>query len=152
MNENFNTNAENDQNNSNAEKEIKSAAAEQHTDNPDSNVRNFDPGTGYKGDDINRFSLDEKGNLHNEGQGTTAAAIAAPKARTYIILGWVSTAFTAFISPLFAIAGIIFGVLANRKEKGRGNAVIITNIVLAAVNILFGYFLIDVARRMIYRY
>jgi hypothetical protein len=53
------------------------------------------------------------------------------------------------ISPWFAIVGIVFGVLANRTTRGSGNAVIITNVVLAAVNLIFGLFLIAAMRRMI---
>ena len=36
----------------------------------------------------------------------------------YVVLGWISAAITIFVSPLFAIAGITFGVLLNRQHKG----------------------------------
>ncbi|MGI6778809.1 MAG: hypothetical protein ACOX7R_12635 [Acetivibrionales bacterium] len=95
--------------------------------------------TESKETDIKNFSMDESGNLR--GGQNTAAAI-GKNARTFLILGWVSAAFTAFISPLFAIAGIVFGVLANGRIGGSGNAVIITNIVLAVLNMVFSFFLI----------
>lgn len=101
----------------------------------------------YDKDDsrINSFTMDDKGNIRSDRNGTVALA---GSSRTYLILGWISAAFTAFISPWFAIAGIVFGVLANRNTRGSGNAVIITNVVLAAVNLLFGLFLIAAMRRM----
>lgn len=68
--------------------------------------------------------------MNNNGTIGDAAAIATTP-RTYLILGWISAVFTALISPFFAIPGIIFGVLANKKAKGRGNAVIIVNVILA---------------------
>jgi hypothetical protein len=87
---------------------------------------------------INKFTMDNAGNMRTAGQG--AAAIAGGS-RIFLILGWISAAFTAFINPLFAIPGIIFGVLANRQAEGRGTAVIITNVVLAIVYFLLGAFL-----------
>jgi hypothetical protein len=87
---------------------------------------------------INRFTMDNAGNMRTVGQG--ASAIAGGSG-ILLILGWVCAAFTAFINPLFAIPGIILGVLANRQVRGRGTAVIITNVVLAVVYFLLASFL-----------
>lgn len=134
MGANFDNDVENSNSNVNEQKERENSVNDWSTEN--------------RANEINRYSLDEKGNLHNEGHGAAAAVAESPRVRNYIILGWVSVAFTALFSPLFAIAGIIFGLLANRQARGRGNAVIITSIVLAAVNILFGYLLMDMILRM----
>ncbi len=56
-------------------------------------------------------------------------------ARMYIILGWVCAALTFMFTPLFAIGGVIFGVLLNKQVRESGNILIITNIVLAIINI-----------------
>lgn len=59
-------------------------------------------------------------------------------AKLYVILGWISAALTFFISPLFAIAGITFGVLLNRQIKGSGNTLIIANVVIGIFNLVLG--------------
>ncbi|MCX8131343.1 MAG: hypothetical protein N3I35_14780 [Clostridia bacterium] len=92
-------------------------------------------------DNYRSFTMDSKGiirqdNIH-AGRGGTA--VLTQSMRRFIVLGWISAALTAFVSPLFAIAGIIFGVLINRQSKGKGNVIIITNTVLAAINIIFGF-------------
>lgn len=66
------------------------------------------------------------------------AAVAQTSTSIYQILGWICAALAAFVSPLFAIAGVIFGVMVNRNTHRGGKAIIITNVVLAAINILFG--------------
>lgn len=96
---------------------------------------------------IKSFSMDNNGKIHTD---RSSALTIASSTRTFLILGWVCAAFTAFISPYFAIAGITFGVLLNRQSRGSGNAVIVTNIVLALVNLLFGLFLIVALRRMMF--
>ncbi|MDQ2086678.1 hypothetical protein RBH29_09600 [Herbivorax sp. ANBcel31] len=57
--------------------------------------------------------------------------------RLYVVLGWISAALTTFINPIFAVAGVIFGVLLNRQVKGSGNVIIIVNVVLALFVISF---------------
>lgn len=99
-------------------------------------------------DDVNRLSMDDKGKIHSN-TGGTATMVAG--VRNFIILGWVSAALTAFVSPYFAVLGIVFGVLANRKSRGSGTVIIITNVVLAAINILFGLFFLQIWRRTIFR-
>ncbi|MFZ5989358.1 MAG: hypothetical protein ACOYWZ_19865 [Bacillota bacterium] len=81
----------------------------------------------------------------------TAVAV-ENNSRLYVILGWISAALTVFISPLFAIAGVTFGILLNRQAKGSGNALIITNIALALINIVFSIILYLVAGNMIFGY
>jgi len=79
---------------------------------------------------INNFTMDNAGNIRTTSEG--AAAITG-SSRIFLGLGWVCAALTVVIYPLFAIPGIIFGVLANRQLRDRGTMVIIANIVLAAV-------------------
>lgn len=102
---------------------------------------------------INNFSMDDKGNIRTDRGGTAAITSSS---RMYVVLGWISAALTLFVSPWFAIAGIVFGILANRQARGSGNAVLITNVVLAAVNILFslvyGLFIIGIMRRLFFGY
>ena len=97
-------------------------------------------------ENVKNFSMDNKGNIHTNKNGTAAIARSS---RTFIILGWISAAFTLLISPYFAIAGIVFGLLANRQAKGSGNVIIITNVVIAVISLLFGLLLF---RGMIYGY
>lgn len=103
----------------------------------DENIEN-DVSKGKEGD-VNNLTMDESGKIHEDRHG---AAVIEKDVKTYQILGWISAAFTALISPLFVIAGIVFGVLANRKKQGSGNAIIITNVVLAVLNMLVGFFLL----------
>lgn len=78
----------------------------------------------------------------------SATAVISRSHRIFLVLSWVSAAFTAFVSAYFAIPGILLGALANRISRGSGNAAIITNIVLAVVNLLFGLFFVYVLRRV----
>lgn len=92
---------------------------------------------------INNFLMDENGNIRNARNG--AAAIQS-NPNTMLILGWISAALTAFVTPYFAIPGIIFGAIANRQAKGKGSAIIVINIILAAINIVFSMFLVNILR------
>jgi len=113
----------------------KSVGSDNEVENRDGNTRNF--------------SMDHSGEIHSSRGG--AAAIERDST-LFTVLGWISAALTAFVSPLFALGGITFGVILNRAAKGRGNSIIITNVVLAAINILFGLFLVMMARRMMFGY
>lgn len=93
------------------------------------NALNQDNASNKDDPDINNFSMDIDGHIR---KSTGAAAVSPAGARMFIILGWICAALTAFVYPLFAIAGIIFGVLANRRTERSGNVVIFTNIVVAA--------------------
>lgn len=86
--------------------------------------------------EVNKMTMDDKGKIRNRANGTVALG---KSSRLFIILGWVSTALAAFVSPIFAIAGIIFGVLLNRKVKGQGNMIIITSVVLGLAKFVLGY-------------
>lgn len=94
-------------------------------------------------DNIRKFSMDDAGRIkrHDFQVGTNGTIAFARSSRIFIVLGWVSAGFTAFIHPLFAVVGIIFGLLANRQSRGRGNPIIVSNIVLAVMNIIFGLLL-----------
>ncbi|HPD00273.1 MAG TPA: hypothetical protein PLA01_02860 [Acetivibrio sp.] len=71
--------------------------------------------------------------------------------RLYVVLGWISAAVTIFVSPLFAIAGVTFGVLLNRQHKGSGNVIIISNIALALINIALSQVILMLINNMMYR-
>lgn len=78
------------------------------------------------------------------------ANVAVPEnAKLYVILGWISAALTFFISPLFAVAGITFGILLNKQIKGSGNTLIIANIVLGLMNLILGVIFVLLADRII---
>ena len=87
------------------------------------------------------------GNFDSEQERQQFAAI-SKHSTLFTVLGWVSAGLAAFLSPLFAIAGIAFGTLLNKQRSKSGNSIIITNIVVAAVNIIFGLVLIASLRRM----
>jgi len=130
MNENFNNNNENDQHNV-------------YTIEKDRESNTM----GENG--IKSLSMDSNGHIHTDKNGAATMMLSS---RMFLIFGWISAALTAFISPYFAIAGISFGVLANKQHRGTGNAVITTNIVVAVINLLFGLFLIVALRRMMFGY
>jgi hypothetical protein len=109
------------------------------------NISNRDNASDKDDPDINSFTMDMNGNIK---KSTGAAAISHTGAWTFIVLGWICAALTAFVYPLFAIAGIIFGVLANRRAERSGNAVIITNIVVAVAFYLLRFIFSIVLRRV----
>lgn len=131
MDENFENHSENNQKNNNAGPINEESPERKTEESPTNNVISL-PREEYG---ANKLSMEDKGNVRPE---TTGAATIANTSNVFVILGWISAALTFLISPLFAIAGIIFGVVANRQARGRGNAIIIVNIVLAAILILFG--------------
>lgn len=92
-----------------------------------------------------RQQQDENGNIH---RNTGVEAALTKHATLFTVLGWVSAGLAAFLSPLFAIAGVAFGTLLNKQRSKSGNSIIITNVVVAAVNILFGLFIIASLQRM----
>jgi len=89
--------------------------------------------------DITR-ETDNSENFRTDRSSTVAVTA---DSRTFVILGWICAALAAFMSPFFAIAGVVFGALANKQAKGSGNIVIITNIVLGAISAILGYFLLS---------
>ncbi|RCX13546.1 hypothetical protein DFR58_11786 [Anaerobacterium chartisolvens] len=121
--------------------------------NPEKKDRNFYSAEGIlerdnKPENFKKFTMGKNGKIWSaEGYASSISTF-----QIFIILGWVNAAFTAFISPLFAVIGIIFGVITNRKWPGKGNAVIITNIVLAAINVLFGLFTIGLGIAAMHTY
>lgn len=89
-------------------------------------------------DGIRRINMDDGGKLIT----SRSTAVALPgSSRIYVAAGWLLAALTAFIWPYFAVLGIVSGFAANIKARGSGNAVIVSNIVFAAVNLVFWYFL-----------
>ena len=141
LNENGSMNNDNDQEKQHFEKEY------HNVDMEDDSPKSIDNDKRNQGL-FRKLFMDNRGNI-KAGNGTMALA---KTTRVYIILGWVFAALTAFISPLFAIGGIIFGVLANKESKGSGNALIITNVVIAAVNMVFGLVLLALVRKMMLGY
>lgn len=83
---------------------------------------------------------------HEHHDGTVAVP---ENARLYVVLGWISAALTFFVSPLFAIAGITFGILLNRQRKGSGDTLIIANVVLGLINMFLGIVYVYFAKALI---
>lgn len=100
-------------------------------------------------DNINSYIMDSRGKIRNRRTGGTAALVSP---RSFIILGWIAAALTLIFSPYFAVAGITFGLLANRQAKGSGNYIIVANVALALLSIIFGLFLYVAVRRMFLGY
>lgn len=75
--------------------------------------------------------------------------VVAENAKLYVILGWISAALTFFISPLFAVAGIAFGILLNRQIKGSGNTLIIANVAIGLINLVLGVVFVLLTERML---
>ena len=98
---------------------------------------------------VKNLSMDDNGSVFDQFKSNTiGTAVISRNTTIFTVIGWVCAALTAFVSPLFAIGGICFGVLLNRSHRGRGNVIIITNVVLAIINLIFGLFLVMAARRM----
>lgn len=85
--------------------------------------------------DTRNYRMDEGGNIRADRGGAAASSIGANMA--FVVIGWICAALTLLWSPFFAIAGIVFGVLANSQLRGSGNTLIVTNVVFAVLNILF---------------
>ncbi|HHX18209.1 MAG TPA: hypothetical protein GX727_05060 [Clostridium sp.] len=79
-------------------------------------------------EDSNKNTLNYEENI---GRNNDGAVILKKDSKKYVVLGWISAALTIFISPIFAILGVIFGILLNEQIRGSGNIIIITNVVLA---------------------
>lgn len=92
---------------------------------------------------INQLRMDDKGKIRN---GTNEVVMLSESIKIYTILGWVSTSLAAFVSPVLAIAGIIFGVLINKKIKGRGNIIIIASVILGVAKFVLSYIFLTISR------
>ena len=90
--------------------------------------------TGIEDGNLKRLPMDNREKLRMDRSGATVAG----NTGTLALLGWISAALTFLISPRFSIPGVIFGVMVNRDTRGRGNAIIITNVVLAALGMILG--------------
>lgn len=86
----------------------------------------------------------------NEVKHAGDTAVMGLSSRTLVIISWISAAFAAFLSPYFGIIGIFAGVLSNRQVRGSGNAAIIANVIVAAINLLFGFYFVLSMRRMLF--
>jgi hypothetical protein len=91
--------------------------------------------------EINKMIMDDKGNIRTSANGSVALT---ENTRLFTILGWVSTSLAAFVSPIFALGGIIFGVLLNKKAKGQGNMIIIASVALGLFKFILGYFFLSI--------
>ena len=96
---------------------------------------------GDKEESVNAFGMENIGNVRSAGGNRSIGEMVdAVNPGIYSMLGWTCAVFAAFVMPLFAIPGIIFGALANRRENRRGYAIIIANILLASVSVIYGLF------------
>lgn len=110
-------------------------------DNED-NISHFEFNDKRDDQDFHKVQLD----INNRHEGALAVL---ENAKLYVILGWISAALTFFISPLFAVAGIAFGILLNRQIKGSGNTLIIANVALGLINLILGVVFVLLTERMI---
>lgn len=85
---------------------------------------------------LNSFFMNDRGDVRTDRSGAAVFA----DTRALVVLGWICVALNFLISPLFAIPGVIFGVMVNREARGRGNAIVVTNIVLAVLGMVLGFF------------
>jgi ABC-type sugar transport system permease subunit len=93
--------------------------------------------------DINKLSMDNNGSIRNNQND---AVISTENTKLFTVLGWISTGLAAFVSPIFAIGGIVFGVLLNKKIKGRGNIIIIASVVLGTAKFILSYLFLSIYR------
>jgi hypothetical protein len=145
LNEDFNPNQENNHNNTDNNNPVDYNGNDLQNDVNNRLGDDMNSSQKNDADNIKKMTMDNNGHIQANKNG---AAVMTKNSTLFTVLGWVSAALSAFISPLFAIAGIIFGVLLNKQAKGKGNPIIIVNIFLAAINIVFGIFLL----RMMPRY
>ncbi|TYQ17665.1 UNVERIFIED_CONTAM: hypothetical protein Cloal_0023 [Acetivibrio alkalicellulosi] len=82
----------------------------------------------------------------NIKRNNDTAVMVEKNSTLFVILGWICAALTVFISPLFAIPGVVFGVMLNRQIRGSGNILIITNTVLALISFSFNLIYILMTR------
>lgn len=100
---------------------------------------------------INKFAMDDEGRIRKSGG---AAVATAKNVRLFVVLGWISAgfvliSFSFYMSLLFAVAGVLFGVLVSRQQKGMGTAIIATNLALVAFQLLLGLFFVAALKRII---
>ncbi|NMB33514.1 MAG: hypothetical protein GX992_04660 [Clostridium sp.] len=99
--------------------------------------------------------MEKRGDFFIHGErinGQDKGAIALERInRLYVVLGWISAAMSIFVSPLFVIAGITFGVILNKQVKRSGNMIILSNIALALINIVISEVILMLSNNIIYR-
>jgi len=83
------------------------------------------------------LSMDYRGKMHREKNDIAALSGRFP---AYLTFGWICAALAVFVSPLFAVASIIFGILSNNFRKGSGNTLILTSVILAVISLLLAIF------------
>lgn len=57
----------------------------------------------------------------------------AERSNIYNILSWVCFVLSFIATPIFAILGIILGVIANKQEPGKGKTAIWANSILLVI-------------------
>lgn len=67
------------------------------------------------------------------------------RSNTYNIIGWISFALGIFVTPFFAILGIISGAVANSKERGSGTVVIWANSILLVAGVIITWLIYGIA-------
>lgn len=138
-------NDELDKNSENMQKKLnKDTGLNQKENNFNNTMQNLNSPQNNHEDNIRKLTMDTKGHIHADKNG---AAILTKNSTLFTVLGWVSAALAAFVSPFFAIMGIFFGMLLNKQANGKGNSIVITNIVLASINILFRLFFVVTMRK-----
>lgn len=65
-----------------------------------------------------------------------------------IVISWICAALAGFVSVYFAILGIIAAYAANRIVPGVGRAALITNVILAVINLALSYAFLQTVRNI----
>jgi hypothetical protein len=68
--------------------------------------------------------------------------------RALIVISWICAALAGFVSVYFAILGIIAAYAANRIMPGTGRAALITNVILAIMNLVLSYAFLQAVRNI----
>jgi hypothetical protein len=68
--------------------------------------------------------------------------------KALITISWICAALAGFVSVYFAILGIVAAYTANRIAPGVGRAALITNVILAVINLVLSYAFLQTVRNI----
>jgi len=68
--------------------------------------------------------------------------------KVLIVISWICAALAGFVSVYFAILGIISAYAANRAAPGAGRSALITNVILAILNLILSFAFLQTVRNI----
>lgn len=68
--------------------------------------------------------------------------------KALIVISWICAALAGFVSVYFAILGIVAAYTANRIAPGAGRAALITNVILAVLNLVLSFAFLQTVRNI----